>query len=84
MDSTIQSAYCVGSADWGFNDARADGFGTFLAKLKLYNGFGAVTYSESFNVNIQPEDGGGVQQVNIAGPVDGSTLSTLIPCVARY
>ena len=65
----------------GFNDARADGFGTYLAKLKLYNGFGAVTYSESFNVNIQPEDGGGVQQVNIAGPVDGSTLSALTPAL---
>ena len=65
----------------GFNDARADGFGTYLAKLKLHNGFGAVTYSESFNVNIQPEDGGGVQQVNIAGPVDGSTLSALTPAL---
>ena len=63
----------------GFNDSRADGFGTFLVKLKIQNGFGAVTYSESFNVNIQPEDGSGVQQVNIAGPADGSTLSVLTP-----
>ena len=65
----------------GFNDSRADGFGTYLAKLKLHNGFGAVTYSESFNVNIQPENGSGVQEINIAGPVDGSTLSALTPAL---
>ena len=62
---------------FAFASSSADGFGTKLAKLKLVNEFGEHTYSKSFNVNIQPNDGTAAANMEVAmsGMIPGTDFN---------
>jgi hypothetical protein len=42
---------------FSFTDADADGHGTVRSRLRVVNEFGSVVWTDSFNVDIQPNDG---------------------------
>ena len=62
----------------GFNDARADGFGTYQARLKVNNGFGEVTFTDPFNVNFKPSNTDYSLDVGLSGTTDGTALPDVV------